>query len=70
MSIVLGPIMCLSGLVTTYFASYFTNRMERRQFMMLADVIFMVAAGLTQIPMWEMFTLARLLMGVTCGMDL
>lgn len=69
MQVLLGPILIAAAIITTYFSPHFMHKMERRQLMIISDLVFLVATAFTQISVWECFTLARLLMGVSCGID-
>ncbi|EWS75983.1 MFS transporter (macronuclear) [Tetrahymena thermophila SB210] len=70
MTILIGPILCIAGMLTTYFTPHYTTKLERRQCMMISDIVFLIATVFTQLPAWELFMVARLLMGVSCGIDL
>ncbi|KAL4484398.1 hypothetical protein ABPG74_019575 [Tetrahymena malaccensis] len=69
-TLLIGPIICVSGFIISYFTPLFTTKFERRQCMILSDLIFLLATALTQIPSLYAFMIARLLMGITCGIDL
>ncbi|KAL4489900.1 hypothetical protein ABPG72_010799 [Tetrahymena utriculariae] len=69
-TLLIGPIICVSGFLISYFTPLFTTKFERRQCMILSDLIFLLATALTQIPSLYGFMIARLLMGITCGIDL
>lgn len=43
--------------------------MERRNFMMIADLIFLLGSGLTQVTEWWVFMVARFIMGISVGMN-
>ncbi|EAR82490.1 MFS transporter (macronuclear) [Tetrahymena thermophila SB210] len=68
--LLIGPIFCVSGFIISYFIPLFTAKIERRQCMIISDIIFITATILTQIPSLYVFVIARFLMGATCGIDL
>ncbi|KAL4484397.1 hypothetical protein ABPG74_019574 [Tetrahymena malaccensis] len=68
--LLIGPIFCVSGFIISYFIPLFAAKIQRRQCMIISDIIFIVATIFTQIPSLYLFIIARLLMGVTCGIDL
>ncbi|EAR82492.1 MFS transporter (macronuclear) [Tetrahymena thermophila SB210] len=70
MPLLIGPIICVSGFIVSYFIPLFTTKIERRQCMIISDLIFLIATIFTQLPTWELFMISRLLMGITCAIDL
>ncbi|EAR82494.1 MFS transporter (macronuclear) [Tetrahymena thermophila SB210] len=70
MPLLIGPIICVSGFIVSYFIPFFTTKIERRQCMIISDLIYLLATIFTQLPTWELFMISRLLMGTSCAIDL
>lgn len=62
-------VLSASALISAYLSQYLMQKMQRRVFMMLADWIFILATGLSQISVWWVFMLARMVMGISVGMN-
>ena len=62
-------VLSASALVSAYLSQYLMHKMERRKFMMIADLVFILASGLAQTHIWWLFMLARIVMGIAVGMN-
>ncbi|KAL4508495.1 hypothetical protein ABPG72_003799 [Tetrahymena utriculariae] len=62
-------ILSASALISAYLSQFLMHKMERRKFMVIADLFFLLASGLTQISEWWVFMFARLVMGISVGMN-